>query len=629
MREIADIVAMAAQRKRAKGAIHSKQLEIRDTYNGDLALPLPELHADERPAIANLLQMGLDGTAQRCASTMPNLDYAPLRRGIKSSEDSARIKRKVNMSWWHENDMDRILARRFRHMVGYNASPVVIRPSAKLAMPVWEVRDPLDTYPCPTWKLDDMEPYDVIFSYRRPRSWVREMYPQGGAWMRAQDPDNGFPTPGVAGDAPVEIIEFIDDQELVLLATGRNSGSPTMSGGGMVDAQFGTTAIMGYDGRGGGYSWAIELERTKNLAGVCTAVIPGRITLDRPMGQFDGMIGMYMNQARLAALELIAIERGVFPEEWAVARQGEQVKIIALADARDGTLGQVQGGEIHTTQLNPGYKTTEAIDRLERAQRLEGSVPAAMGGEAASNQRTGRSIDSILAAGIDYGIAEAQKMMARSLQHENERGVAVMKGFFGPKKLSWYVNWRGAKGEGNYVPNDLFDTDRNIVKYSMAGSDLNGQSIRIGQKLGTGEMSMQTGREMDPEIEDPELERERTLTESLEKSVLAELSQPGSMSVPDKARIAELVSTKTMSLFDAVAQAQKEAQARQASSGPQGTPEGPVAPGAPEAQPGLAPPGVGQEQPTMGPTANTQGLSSLLSSLRRPQKALPQEAMSA
>ncbi|NCV60837.1 MAG: hypothetical protein EBW52_05455, partial [Betaproteobacteria bacterium] len=41
-------------------------------------------------------------------------------------------------------------------------------------------------------------------------------------------------------------------------------------------------------------------------------------------------------------------------------------------------------------QINPGYKTDTALDRLERQERLEGSIPAEFGGESASNIRTGR-----------------------------------------------------------------------------------------------------------------------------------------------------------------------------------------------------------------------------------------------
>jgi hypothetical protein len=104
-------------------------------------------------------------------------------------------------------------------------------------------------------------------------------------------------------------------------------------------------------------------------------VIPQRITLDKPHGQFDGLLGMYYTRARLQALTEIAIERGIFPDEYLVARPGENPEIMQIADGKTGQLGVVKGGDIQQLQQNPGYKTDVALDRLERQERLEGSIP--------------------------------------------------------------------------------------------------------------------------------------------------------------------------------------------------------------------------------------------------------------
>jgi hypothetical protein len=143
-------------------------------------------------------------------------------------------------------------------------------------------------------------------------------------------------------------------------------------------------------------------------------------------------------------------------------------------------------------------------------------------------------------------------------------------------------------------------------------------------------MSKYRFMEIDPMVDDPEREHARIVTEGLEQSLLQGLqtmAAQGALPPSDLARIMKLVSDGRKSLAEAVDQVQKEAQRRQASSGPPGTPEAPAAPGSPEAQPGIAAPGAGAEagQAIAGPTPSMQGLSQLLSSLRRPTMTAPAE----
>jgi hypothetical protein len=329
----------------------------------------------------------------------------------------------------------------------------------------------------------------------------------------------------------------------------------------------------------------------------------GPVTLDRLQGQFDGMLGKYMRAARLEALEQIAIEEGIFPKQWLVGRPNEQPRIIRMANGRKGQMGVVQGGVIDTQNLNPGYKTTEAIDRLIEAQRQEGGVGASMTGQAPTNVRTGRQSDVVLSAQIDFMIQEHQRILAKSMRYEDEIAIDVMRGWFGRTTSSFYIDWRGARGPIEYVPDKLFPpgTNRHTVRYAMAGTDLNQQIIRNGQKIGLGLISKQTARENDPEIQDAEIEHDRTTFEALEAGVLAEFVQPGSAPLPDKAKAMQLILADKVELADAIIQVHEEAQARQATAGAPGTPDGPAVPGSPESMPGIAPPGGGAEAGTIPP----------------------------
>lgn len=587
-----DIVAMFKQRHAARHPLINKAQEVREVYNGNVDVVLPELNRNEKPSVANLLQQGLDQTAMRIASTLPTLFCPPQREGFKKWEDLADTKRKALMGMWAANAWDIIQAQRARHLIGYASSPVVIRPPSGYEdpYPCWYVRDPLTAFPAMSGRMNDLEPPDCIFAYSRTYAWLKLNYPEATARLdagRDPKPDDKF-----------QILEYDGPDEIVLLAQGRGDRND-------YQPSFGTETEV--------------LERMENRTGMCLVVMPGRLVLDadHPQGQFDGMLGMFQAQARLAALELIAITEGVFPKEWAVSRPNETVKIITVADGRQGVIGEIQGGEMVSTAYNPGYKTDSAIDRLERYQRLEGRVPADFGGESASNVRTDRRGNSIMSATVDFTVAEGQKLLARSYEKENVRAMEVMKAYM-PAPRSYYVNWKGAKGLVDYTPAEAFEDTTNFVRFPLPGTDVNGLAVAAGQRIGLGTMSKRTFTELDPLVDDPEMEHDRIITDGLETALLQGITQQvvaGGIPPSDVARLMELVARDKMELADAVTQVQKEAQERQASNGPPGTPAGPVEPGSPEAQPGIAQPGAGAEAGTVGPSENTAGLAQLLRSL--------------
>jgi hypothetical protein len=353
----------------------------------------------------------------------------------------------------------------------------------------------------------------------------------------------------------------------------------------------------------------VELERMPNRTEMPLTVIPQRISLDTPRGQYDGVLGMYFTRARLQALTEIAIERGIFPDEYLVARAGENPEIIQMADGKTGQLGVVKGGDIQQLQTNPGYKTDTALDRLERQERLEGAIPAEFGGESGSNIRTGRRGENVLSATVDFRVQETQAVFEQALYEEDKIAIAIEKNYWGSQKKSFFIPGRVSGGMTNYVPNKVFETDFHYVTYPSSGTDVNGLIVGLGQRLGTGLMSKESAREADPLITDPELEKDRITAESMEAALLssiqAQASDPNGPYQPDDlAYLTMLTITKNVPLYEAVQKTQQRAQERQAAMAPQG---------APETMPGLATPGMGAEQPTapVGPP-NIQELLSKL-----------------
>lgn len=607
----AQIVSLLQQRRRDRGAMFGRMEEIRRHYNGDIIIPLPELDDMEKPAIPNLIAMGIDQFAMRVASVMPDVQYMTVRPGIQVSENKARDRRLANLGWWDMNKMGVKIRRRSRHLTAYgmtavSLSPVSLDPTDKRQIPHWRVRNPLSTFPSQLIDPDSMEPTDCIFVDRRPLSWLKQYYPaQSNALYRGDKSDTDM----------FEILEYIDEVETVLVAVG---------------AEKSKSSTFGAAETGKGVSSHVILERIPNRAEICPVVIAGRITLDRLQGQFDQMLGMYQRQAKLDALDMIARFRNVFPDEWIVSTSNSPTspRIVQEADGKAGIRGIVDKGQVQITHLNEGAGTDVALDRLERAQRLTAGIPAEFGGESPTNVRTARRGSMVMSNTVDMPIQEYQEILANSLEAENRRAVKIMKAYYGNKPSMFFMGSDGKVVRPDYTPNEAFETDLSYVKYSMPGSDVNGMVIAIGQRVGTGIMSTQTAREMDPAIEDPIRERDQVEVESLRRALLAGLeaqAQSGALDPGTIARIAMAKAQRHVTLEEAVQKIHEEEQAKQASTANASTPEG--APEAtPEMQPGLgAVPPQGPVAPIAAPPTGEQNLSDVLAALRRPARTTAAE----
>jgi hypothetical protein len=538
--------------------------EVRDLANGDTIIPLSELDRNARTNVANLLVQGLDQTSMRISSVMPTPYFPPIKPGNNDSQELARLRKKIVLSYWDHNKLNIKQRRRARHFLAYSSAPVFLQPDFKKLQPTWSVRNPLDTFPAPMEDPDALVPDNCIFTYTKTAKWLVDNYGDiviGKLRMGR-----------VTFDTKYTLLQYVDDNELVVCVI----GSPLTEG-------------MTPSERAG--LETVELERIPNRTGMPMVVIPQRISLDQPRGQYDGVLGMYFTRARLQALTEIAIERGIFPDEYLVARAGENPEIIQMADGKTGQLGVVKGGDIQQLQTNPGYKTDTALDRLERQERLEGAIPAEFGGESGTNIRTGRRGENVLSATVDFRVQEAQSVFEQSLFEEDKIAIAIEKAYWGNQKKSFFLSGRATGGMTNYVPNKVFETDFHYVTYPSSGSDVNGLIVGLGQRLGTGLMSKESAREADPLITDPELEKDRITAESMEAALLssiqAQAADPNGPYQPeDLAYLTMLTVEKNVPLYEAVQMTQRRAQERQAAMAPQG---------APETMPGLAMPGMGAE----------------------------------
>jgi hypothetical protein len=560
------IVELYKERLDAQGPVLQQMRDVRRLANGDIVVPLNELDRNTKSSVANLLVQGLDQMSMRIASTMPTPYFPALREGNDRSMKLSRDRNRAMTAIWDANRMNQKMRRRARHLLAYSSSPVFIKPNFDKRLPEWHLRNPLDTFAAPSADPDNPVPDNCIFTYNRTYRWLTQNY--------------GYAIDGILNvgnpswDDMFTILEYVCDNEIVTCVLGTEKARDTQTG-------------QSYSG-----ARVVELTRMVNRTGMPLVVMPSRVTLDKPRGQFDGLLGMYYTRARLQALTEIAIERGIFPDEYLVSRPGENPEILQVADGKTGQLGVVKGGDIQQLQTNPGYKTDVALDRIERQERLEGAIPAEFGGESGTNIRTGRRGESVLSATVDFRVQEAQDTFASCLVEEDKIAIAIEKTYYGNSPKSFYIPGRKG-GIVDYTPNKLWETDFHYVAYSASGSDVNSLIVGLGQRLGTGLMSKETARESDPLIVDPELEKDRIVAEGIEaallQSIQSQAADPNGPYQPDDlAYIAMQVQSNKMGLAEAIQAAQKRAQARQAAQAPQGSPE---------TMPGLAMPGMGAEQP--------------------------------
>lgn len=589
-----DVVNLWQERKKRLEPRFAIMRDFDAAYAGETYLPVPELARNEKPMVANLLATGLDQTAMRVASTLPDPEFPPLRTTVDTAKDRARTRHDVVLSWWAMNDMALKLKERARHLLGYSTTPVYVGYDPAYPYPIWKVLDPFQVFTPPPAATREMTPLDVICTYDQPLKWLQRLYP-GHMDVVYQ---GHKPSP----DDVYTCLQYYSHDESVLIIMGR---------------QLDPSSPNAWATPSGSGRPFVEVERIPNLAGICPVVTPARIVLNRqkPMGVFDGLIGVFEWQAKLMALGSIAAERDIFPDLWAMSRPNENVNIEVEADGLSGVVGKISGGVIESTHKTPGGQTLQMISILERALRLEGGVPAEFTGESPSSTRTARRGAQVLSEAVDFAIQEAQQIFEVSLREENVRAIATDKAYYGAQPRAFYFDWKGRKGSGTYDPEEVWETDRHSVNYSMPGSDINNQTVAVGQNIGIGLMSKERGMELTPLIKDPELEKTRITMEALEQAFLAGVqtmvSQPGGIPLPDLARIIEKISTEQLPLYKAVLEVQTEAQERQS------TEVDPVAPGAPAAQPGIAAPGQGAEAGTIEePAAGLSNVSDLMAALR-------------
>ena len=580
--------------------------EITDLYQGDIAVPLPELQADERPGIANLARAGIDQKAQRIASVFPEIKVSPTRP-TQGERKRAGERRRALYAFHEWNHSQRKTRRAARYLVAYASAPLRIGVDFKSQMPTFEVRSPLGAYPAPSGDPDQMVPEDCIFASRRSMGWLRKFHPQAYSEIFKE---------GDTADTPLDLLEYCDANWVHLVVGRRGTGDSSW------DHEY---AVL--FGASHTVNAVASISIYPNRIGMTPVVIPGEITIGPKKSTYHQIIGMYQASAALDALSLVATRKGIMQEEWLVAHPGESSpEVVRAADPFEGIPGIVTGGQLENRSVDPQFAGRMAIGDKERAMRLTAGLPAELGGEASTNVRTGARADQLLSAVLDFPVHEAHQIFEESFEYVNEGLARSDHGHFKDMPRVFQVDFQAERGELKYTPGELWKGPsgdlavKSKVSYFAAGLDAGDRIIALGQRLGMGTMSKDTVMRHDPLVDDVDGEKSKSTAEEIERAILTQVqtlaSDPASpYSMDDytlllkQVRQGDTIDVAWDVVQEAIQKRQEAAaQAEQAGAG--GLPGAPLGAG-PEA-PGEVPGAIA------APPQDLQNLSSLLTSARTP-----------
>lgn len=572
-----------SRRRLSMSPMLDRMMAVRDRYNADVVVPVPDTDDDvPYDSLAPLLLAdAVDHPALYASQVAPNISVPALDpakpTGVRSTDFASRRRKALywawDRSWW-----EMVLGRFYRHLGAYASSVLLVNLTDD--GPRIETRDPLSAYPEPKAPEDLSLPTNVGFIKGVSLDWLHRNYPQTQLSL-AQG--LGFATASGQGEGELwDVVEWMDAEHIVIGVLGPREAYRSW-----------ISEPMRY---------CMELERYPNVLGVCPAVVPRRVTLDRIMSQLANMTGHVDLIAKLMYLDIRATERSVFPDRYVLAKTGQNPRLVG-GEWFDGASGEVNmildADEVGNLSARPDPNNKLTMDRVERNFRVSSGLIPQAGGETYGALRTGRGIDALMGAALDPRTSELHHVAERYLTAVNEILLTAFRKQYGSR--SFVVHSPLDPGAVEFVPTEHIEEAygktylENSVSYPIPGmDDINATQV-IGQMQGAGMISRYDARRMHPHIRDPEGTERRLVVEQLQDVQLASLMEraqgPEGIPPADIGRITELV-LEGMPLWKATAKVQEEAQARQASE-PPAAPPGMGAP--PEMMPGLANPGEGAE----------------------------------
>lgn len=563
-----EIVQVVVNQMRVQGPTLNLMKSILDHYDGDFLIPVPEVPQEKKmPALTPaLVGEVVDTLAQRAASQQPGI-YCPAidpsKRQGRRSREYADIRRRIIAATYDKSRWALGRRRYYRHLAAYSTSGLVVLPDLGCGLPKLEVRDPLGSFCEPAAAEELRQPKWAFFVNRYSGLHLRNNFP-------ASRSENGGPISPVTGDWLWYVVEWYDEDQQVIGIV-----APVDQFGPHINVQSPPYLL---------------LSQAENRLGRVPVVMPHNVSLGKIAQRLGTLLGNVDLQAKLMSLDILAQERAIFPDMYAIARPGGQPTVLGgrWKDGREGDINLVTDVEsIGVMRSTPDMRTSQIVDRLERNLRISSGLVPQAGGENWGSLRTGRAMDSLMGVALDPRIQELHEVTQSYMPEVNRLIFDTYKTFWPSKKFSMYSGWPGDTGLVEFTPSEHIEINDNTVSYSIAGADVVQTTQILGGLYGANALARRTFMQRHPYIDDPDSEASMIDEEAFEQATRdAVLGQIQSGQLP--LVIASVIWNelrKGKSIFDALEAADAKARETQATQAP---PPDPGMVGPPGTMPGLA-----------------------------------------
>jgi hypothetical protein len=572
-------------RRRSDTLVKRQMMDAANRYNNAVVFPVHDVEGDpEFPAVAaSIIADAIDGFATRANDTCPTIVAPAIDMTAENHRKRAELRKHAWGATFFESKIDLKMARAYRQLFGYGTFALQVRPDHGVHRARVDTRDPLLAYPEPMGNDEIRLPNDIGFIYGRSPQELMRLYPEARDLIQRNMSTD---------DDLWDVLEWTDNDWCLVGILGKRGQSSFMK-------RYGDAGQVVYETGSPEVSFLVRAY--PNRADVVPVVCPQAVTLDRLISSITRIVPVTDLMNKLAALDFLAAEKGVFPDLAILGDAGLEPELLGghWKDGRSGDANLIQNAKaIQQLALGSQPQTQAQLSNLERVARQTSGNPGVFQGEASGSIRSGQTVTQLAGYSIDPRLGEAHKVMAYALGCANEAVAATELGYWPKRRYTVFSGWQHAERQVSYVPTEIWsETRQSVVAYPMPGMDAQASTVAIAQLNQARMMSRRTGMRKHQLIEDPEGEERAMIEESFDDAVLmagVQLASSGQLAWSDLGIVRKHLRSGKM-IEDAIAAAQEEAQQRQATQAPPPQP-GQVA--APEAMPGLnAPEAGGQMAP--------------------------------
>lgn len=428
-----------------------ERARIRDIMNG--GEPAVRALLGERSSVSfhelpapNMFLSALERFAQKLGRT------PDLKVDIINDKDSDRAKKKsekierIVSAYDGMQKLNMQLPQVGRWLPGYGFAVWVIshkKDKDGNAYPTALLRDPFSCYPGTFG--NDQQPKDLAIIQRVPISDLLKQYPEHKA--------------KIIGD------KSEDEMNISLSVVGRDGSWYNQNGDGKVLVEY-------YDEEG----TYVFLPDTRTIVDFVpnvlrsgpSFVVAKRFAFDQMQSQFQHVIGLMANMAKINILGTIAMEDAVFTETNIVG----EIESGKYRKGRFAVNYLAPGSSVSKPVNNLPYQLFQQVDRLERHLRLGSAYPVSDDGQSPNSFVTGRGLEE-LGQSASMHVREYQQILRDALQEIDAKRLEFDEIMYGNKRKPIAGMHKGTAYKETYSPksdiSQMYKTRR--VYGVMAGFD--------------------------------------------------------------------------------------------------------------------------------------------------------------